>query len=344
MARPPPDPLYSLRGSTGEVTSVAFLNPTDEQCQLLASGSSDGQATTWNLTTRRPVCTFAAHQKSVLAVEFADRNRLFSQGRDGFIRLWSLVDDRNEHRQSPCILAEIKVEAVGFCRFCSLELNKSLATSGPETMLMFPGENETVLKTVTIATKTGQTGQPVYKLGVENPSRVGMCMAVRLFEIEKQLFGAGGFECGDILVWKLEGEMLMTRVSLHKEPLTCFSLDLTSMRGISGAAENMCYIFEFEVNGSELISNCLRSIELPGVSKGVCDTAVRSDGRICAVGCWEGTVQVFSWKKLKPLAVLTYHTLGVSSLTFSQSCSSEPAMLLAAGSRDKRISIWSLYN
>ena len=338
----PPDPLYNLRGSSGEVTTVAFLNPADGKCQLLASGSSDGQVTTWSLITRRPVCRFAAHRKSVLAVEFAARIKLFSQGRDGFIRLWVLSDGPSKDIQTASIVAEIRVDAIGFCHFCTLKTDQPV--SGCNTLMAFPGEDKILVKVVSIATDSGEIGRSTHTLMVQDVEKVGMCMALRLFDVEKEQFVAGGFECGDILVWNVEKETLMTRISLHKEPLTCFTLDSTCLRGISGAAETICHIFEFRQSGSEFISNCVQSVEFPELSKGVSDIAIRSDDKICAVGCWDGSIRLFSWKKLKPLAVLTYHTQGISSLMFSRMYGSESSMLLSSGSKDKRISIWSLYN
>jgi WD40 repeat protein len=334
----PPDPLYNLRGSSSEVTAVAFLNPNDEKHQLLASGSSDGQVTTWSLITRRPVCKFAAHRKSVLTVEFAARFKLISQGRDGFIRLWALSDNPSKDTETASILVEIPVNAIGFCPFSTRHVSRC------NTLIAFPGEDKILVNVVAMATDSGEMGQFFRCLMAQDAEKVGMCMALRLFDVAKQQFVAGGFECGDILVWRVENGSLMTRISLHKEPLTCFTLDSTCLRGISGAAENVCQIFEFKQIGSDFTSNCVQSVEFPELSKGVSDVAVRSDDKICAIGCWDGLIRVFSWRKLKPLAVLAYHTQGISSLVFSQTCGSESAMLLAAGSKDKRISIWSLYN
>lgn len=54
-------------------------------------------------------------------------------------------------------------------------------------------------------------------------------------------------------------------------------------------------------------------------------------------------IRVWSWKKLKPLAVLTYHTETVNSLDFSPWLEGK-GHLMAAGSKDTHISVWSLYN
>ena len=344
MAARPPDPIYSLRGSVCDLTSIAFLNPSDRESQLVASGASDGQVTIWSLTSRRPVCGITAHEKSVLAVEFVARNKVISQGRDGYIRIWQLDGTDGGCRETSRMLNEIHVAAIGFCRFHYLEISGLADYAGRQALLAFAGENKSLINVVAMATDTFRVSSPVAELTTENAGNIGMCMAVCLIRLHGRLFVVGGFECGEILVWDLDAKDLTSRVKLHQEPLTCFCLDSTCTRGMSGAAEMTCQIFEFKLNESKLVSNCVQSVKLPVTSKAVSDIAIRSDDKIVAVGCWDGTIRVFGWKKVKLLAVLMYHSQGISSVSFSKSCVSEQAMLLAAASRDKRISIWSLYN
>uniref|UniRef100_A0A3B3XRX9 Guanine nucleotide binding protein (G protein), beta polypeptide 1-like n=1 Tax=Poecilia mexicana TaxID=48701 RepID=A0A3B3XRX9_9TELE len=77
------------------------------------------------------------------------------------------------------------------------------------------------------------------------------------------------------------------------------------------------------------------------VNPGVSQLCVRGDGRLLASAGWDHRVRVFGWKKLRPLAVLQYHTDMVLSVAFSDH--QEPRQrLLAAGSKDQRVSLWKL--
>lgn len=77
----------------------------------------------------------------------------------------------------------------------------------------------------------------------------------------------------------------------------------------------------------------------PGVSQ----LSIRGDGKLLASAGWDHRVRVFGWKKLRPLAVLQYHRDMVLSVAFSDH--KDPRQrLLAAGSKDQRISLWSIYN
>lgn len=88
--------------------------------------------------------------------------------------------------------------------------------------------------------------------------------------------------------------------------------------------------------GSEL------SIKNPGVN---C-VRIRSDQKVFASGGWDGRIRIFSWKSLRPLAVLTQHKQGgVMDLVYSnQPVSMWHANIMAAAGMDSQISLWDLYN
>ena len=54
-------------------------------------------------------------------------------------------------------------------------------------------------------------------------------------------------------------------------------------------------------------------------------------------------IRIYSWKTLKPLAYLSYHTQTINTVDFSEDLC-DHGQLLAAGGKDSRISLWSLYN
>lgn len=81
---------------------------------------------------------------------------------------------------------------------------------------------------------------------------------------------------------------------------------------------------------------------VPLTNPGVSHLLIRGDGKIVATAGWDGSVRIFGWKKMKPLAVLQHHKDLVHSVAFSDH--PEPSeRLMAAGSKDQRISLWSIY-
>jgi len=67
---------------------------------------------------------------------------------------------------------------------------------------------------------------------------------------------------------------------------------------------------------------------------------------VFASGGWDGRIRIFSWKSLRPLAVLTQHKNGgVMDLAYSsQQVAMWRAPIMAAAGMDSQISLWDLYN
>lgn len=79
------------------------------------------------------------------------------------------------------------------------------------------------------------------------------------------------------------------------------------------------------------------------VNPGVSQLCLRGDRKLLALAGWDHRVRIFGWKKLQPLAALKYHTDMVQSVAFSDH--QDPRQrLLAAGSKDQRISLWSVFS
>lgn len=102
------------------------------------------------------------------------------------------------------------------------------------------------------------------------------------------------------------------------------------------------FVFCFEL--LELICNFSTKVYKTHklVNAGISDITIRPDKKILATAGWDHRIRIFGWKKLKPLAVLDYHTATVHCVSFSDH-SNPQHRLLAAGSKDQRISVWSIY-
>ncbi|EAS35319.2 WD repeat protein [Coccidioides immitis RS] len=145
---PPATPVYVLRGHAAPVHALHFYN----QNTRLVSGDADGWAIVWNMTTKRPVATWKAHEGSILnvkGVKFAadgghlcDANeqaasdssemRVFTHGRDNALRVWRLNTKEEElldkrlpieenstpkNMKEPWLIYSITVNALNFCGF-----------------------------------------------------------------------------------------------------------------------------------------------------------------------------------------------------------------------------------
>ena len=84
-----PEPETVLRGHAAEVTAASFSHARDASgLPLLYTAGGDGELRLWSVRTRRTLAAVPAHTASVLAVQALAADRVLSQGRDGYVRIW----------------------------------------------------------------------------------------------------------------------------------------------------------------------------------------------------------------------------------------------------------------
>uniref|UniRef100_A0A3B4AIP7 Uncharacterized protein n=1 Tax=Periophthalmus magnuspinnatus TaxID=409849 RepID=A0A3B4AIP7_9GOBI len=325
MSRPPPTPVYTLRGAGGPLNTLHF-HCSQGSTPLLFSGSGKGAIHMYNLNTRRPERVIEGHSgNSVIWLNtIQSEQKLISQGRDMQICLWDLAEGRYD------VVDSIWTGSVGFCQSSMLE------TSAGKWMLAFPGEQtEEVRSYNTLPSKTlVSTLVP--------DSKLGMVMCIKLWQSD---LGTGplllaGYEDGSVLLWDVTQRSKLSQAKAHPEPVMCLTFDPTHLKGISGSSDSKLSSWIVD-NSSLVVSQLQDSVTL--VNPGVSQMCLRDDGKLLASAGWDHRVRLFGWKRLKPLAVLQYHTDMVLSVAFSNH--QDPRQrLLAAGSKDHRISLWSVYS
>ncbi|XP_067262534.1 guanine nucleotide-binding protein subunit beta-like protein 1 isoform X3 [Chanodichthys erythropterus] len=290
MSRPPPDPLYILRGSGAAVNTLHFCCGGDGP-PFLYSGSGKGAIHVWNLTTRRAEHVLESHAgNSVIWLHtFKDSSSsLISQGRDMRLCVWDLSEDRSKVTDS------LLTGSVGFCQCSLLE-------SRPGSALL---------------------AHPTEHMEEANSGPV-LC---------------AGYEDGSLVLWDVSHRRPFSCLKAHPEPVMCLDIDVCRQKGISGSSEKILQSWTFDEQQNLQMRDCVQMTN-PGVSQ----LRIRADGKILATAGWDNNIRVFGLKNLKPLAVLQHHTDMVNSVAFSDH-QDPPQRLLAAGSKDQRISVWSIYS
>ncbi|XP_075688555.1 guanine nucleotide-binding protein subunit beta-like protein 1 isoform X1 [Rhinoderma darwinii] len=324
MALPPPDPKFDLRGVSAEVNCLHFSCNAHKPCpSLLFSGSSSGQIHVWNLSTRRAEAVLNGHGgRSVVWIHtLSDRDRIMSQGRDLQICTWNLAEGRNE------VMGSIPVDNLGFCK-CSL-LNTE------RCLLAMPGTESSQVQVMDMESKKIISSMPSTADGAW-----GMAMCMKLWQPKSgsspMLFV--GYEDGSIALWNVLEHRLVSRHIFHKEPVMSLDFDCDNARGVCGSSENILNVWSLDEQ-QDLKTYKTQELVNPGIS----DVIIRRDKKILATAGWDYRIRIFGWKKVKPLAVLQYHSAIVHCVSFSDHIIPEER-LLAAGSKDQRISLWSIYS
>ena len=151
-----------------------------------------------------------------------------------------------------------------------------------------------------------------------------------------------GYEDGTVVLWDWSNSVQLMEVSLASQVGTLLSLawDGVKNRGLVAGTERTVVVIDDNLN---IVKT--RDITNPGVAS----TMVRPDGNIVICGGWDGRLRLFSWvkpDKLKPLAVLKYHSDSVETLLCSDQCGGRlegRRNIIFAGSKDGKISMWDIY-
>jgi len=157
---------------------------------------------------------------------------------------------------------------------------------------------------------------------------VGMLMNIKA--AREDLIMAG-YEDGSIIVWDIRfPDREKNAARLHGEAVSSFDYCEQTQRGVSASVDGMVTSW----HGTELVQTASANIK-----GGAACVRARPDGKLFAVGGCDSRIHIYSGRaKLSPLAVVRAHTQSVQSLAFN-SCDKT----LAAGSRDKTVSMWSIY-
>ncbi|XP_069476145.1 guanine nucleotide-binding protein subunit beta-like protein 1 isoform X2 [Ambystoma mexicanum] len=249
---------------------------------------------------------------------------LFSgQGRDLQMCTWDLAEGRN------MVADSLFTESLGFCKASLLAL-----TPGRWLLALAGGETSEV-KVLELPSK-----KLVCALTPGGEPRLGMPMCLRLWQPPS---GTSplllvGYEDGSVAVWTIAGKKMLSRVTCHQDPVMCLHFDPERAQGVSGSSEKTLCVWRFDDQ------QCLKVCKtLTLTNPGIADAALRQDRKILATAGWDHRLRIFGWKTLKPLAVLDYHTATVHCVAFSDHSIAKDR-LMAAGSKDQRISLWALYS
>lgn len=285
---------------------------------LLFSGSQNGLVHIWSLQTRRVLTTLDSHAGQCVTwlQTLPQGHQLLSQGRDLKLCLWDLAEGRNT------VVDCVHLESIGFCQ------SSILARGQQHWTLAVPGRGTDEVQILEMPSKTS-----VCTLKPEADAKPGMPMCLELWQdSSSRPLLLVGYEDGSVALWDISQRKVCSRVACHTEPVMSLDFDSQKTRGVSGSAEKALAVWSLDEQ--QALQVC-RTHEI--TNPGIADVKIRPDHKILATAGWDHRVRVFHWRTMKPLAVLAFHSATVHCLAFADDG------LLAAGSKDQRISVWSLY-
>lgn len=174
----------------------------------------------------------------------------------------------------------------------------------------------------------------------DSSSSYGMVMCLKSIQDQSYSYIICGYENGTVALWDLRQMKMLSSISINKDPVMCLDARWASsnLRGVAGSVNQHMASWKSDETNALVLD---RTIELR--SKGISCAQVRCDNKILCISSWDGTMSIYSWKTLKLLAILDYHSDIVHCTSFSESPIDKYGYMLAAGSKDTQISLWSIY-
>ncbi len=161
----------------------------------------------------------------------------------------------------------------------------------------------------------------------------GMCMVIRTFTDDAGATSIlTAYEDGSVALWETSTWKQVSKLKCHNECVMAMDFHGEINKGFSGSALDT--VVQWEISPSrelKLVSEA--KLTNPGVS---C-IKIRPDGKLLALGGWDNQGRVLGSKKMKALAVLSYHSQSVQCLEFLKDNT------LVLGSKDGMISFWNVY-
>lgn len=165
-----------------------------------------------------------------------------------------------------------------------------------------------------------------------------MCMQPVIFS--NQTYLLAGYESGIFLTWDLRTASVINVAQFEECPIA-FDFCSEANRGIYGNTTDKLGIFGYQRNEMKLINRGDICIKNPGTN---C-VRIRKDQKVFCTGGNDGRVRVFSWKSLRPLAVLTEHKTTLNDIVYSPGkVDLWKSPIMACAGNDGQISLWNLYN
>ncbi|KAL6299266.1 WD-40 repeat-containing protein [Sparassis latifolia] len=390
-ARPPPPPLHLLRAHTAQVNVVYFSDDNER----LYSGDLAGSVVITSTRTLRSLALWQAHTDGLLGIEEWAQH-VITHGRDNKLRVWICAQEPatavGDSAVAPDLLTpqlcySMDVNALNYCRF-SLRPLSTDADGESKALLALPNLVESSLADVwtlpsqqRLHAAVGKSSLPVSPDG-RGQNSTGIIMSMHLFEVahpsisdRTQLRLLCAYENGSVAMWEYIRTDKETSIEgIGWERVWEVKLHVETVMGMTVSKDNTLAL---TVSADHLIGRYdLQNADMPEMMQSACvihrtknpgnsSIAIRDDGRVCAVGGWDGKVRLFSTKSMKPLGTLDYHKKSCTAVAFARQEprqgevpllgvdednedemsgeeKAERTRWLAAGGQDNRVSIWGL--
>ncbi|KAI6645919.1 Guanine nucleotide-binding protein subunit beta-like protein 1 [Oopsacas minuta] len=317
-----PHPYYILRlGNVGQCLKFIQLRGVS----YLLVGGLKGELWLVSTATKRPLWTNITHGSgAILYVDEITEGTAITYGKDQFLCVWSITEERGELIQS------IKQEQYTFCNFTTLLLSEGCC------LACMPTSEYSNIRVLKIHSKyTSSSEETILK----SVGKAKECTALKVVDRNTDIIVLAAYLEDSLIVWSLTSRtVLFFLENLLSDKICTMDFDETRMMGVIGGTEGSLGVFRIKKREGEDV--LLHDVIDYNLNSTVSFVRVRRDRKLVTCGTSSGIVYAISWKTMKPLVQLKYHEESVYQMDYSVEGSDN---IIAVCSKDKRISLWKLY-
>ncbi|KAK0506524.1 WD-40 repeat-containing protein [Armillaria luteobubalina] len=389
---PPPPPRHILRSHSSTVTTL-FISLDNER---IYSGDGSGFVVSTSTRTLRPISSWKAHGDGLLGVQEWGAN-IITQGRDNKLHIWLRVEELPgiggsaalSESPIPVLQYSMDVNALNYCKFSlmPLPLNDTMSGSSSkdqsnEALIALPNlveSSEADIWSLPSCTRVHaaigkqESNGPILSTDGRGNQATGIIMSLHLYKHDDVLRILIAYESGKVALREFVksdkitsveglGWKVLWKVKLHAEAIMAMAVTNDNSMALTVSADHLIGRYDLSVLHS--LFNGIRQSFVAETHRtnhpGNGAVAIRDDGRVCAVGGWDGRIRLYSTKSFKPLGTLKYHKNGCQAVAFARTLSvyhanededddgmsrqemGERSRWLIGGAKDKLITIWSL--
>ncbi|KAI0272162.1 WD-40 repeat-containing protein [Russula aff. rugulosa BPL654] len=378
-----PPPLHIIRSHTSAISAL-FISGDNER---IYSGDISGLAVITSTRSFRPLASWKAHTDGLLGIEEWGK-QVITHGRDNKLHVWKLSSQNLKTFGGSALAAgtlilelgySLDVNALNFCRFSLLHaalvavpnLADIWALPSMERIHAAVGKGSSDTPTISGSDGRGTKNSSgiIMSMHLLNPSGGATRMADRVLSL------ITSYENGTVKLWQYRniekersieglGWECLWSFKQHVESVMATTVSLDRSIALSVSADHLIGRYDLKADpipNLETVGTVFRT-KHPGNSA----VAFHDDGRVCAIGGWDGRVRLYSTKTFKALGTLIYHKEALQVLSFARArpgdcsdCSdaddgndeddemsgeekARRSRWLVSGGKDGRVVVWEL--
>ncbi|TAQ85930.1 hypothetical protein B7494_g5733 [Chlorociboria aeruginascens] len=337
MSLPPVQPAYILRGHSAQIHNTTFIRANTR----LVTADAEGWVVIWDLSIKRPVAVWKAHEGSILGSCEWGCDKIITHGKDNKLIVWKLtaqdessmsivlpVDTPPTPRPQPWLLYILEVNTMNFCSF-------SQCTPLPPSSTSPINENELLIAVPnTVNSETASifhlpSLSRIHTIPANPKLKTGIIMALTLFHHPTTLALSllTGYESGHTTVSTLNPSTSNWQILYisqpHSQPILSLCLSPAHDSYLTSSADSLIAQHPIQSTSSSLPPTTNPTIQstplkiLNTKHAGQQSLRLRSDGKIFATAGWDGKIRVYGMQKMREVAVLKWHKEGVYAVAFA---------------------------